>query len=691
MEKLSQISENSETPQSVELSLQDIVKIKQITTGIDVLPDEVKENASADILESLEGSHPLNRIWRNEQGEITGYLAFEDFKEHEAYAKYFATDGTTTESPFAFIPELIDKAGSIGYKKIHFHGWNTRLNKVLERFGFIRTHTDRSGSLSADHFEIRLDEERDEELEQKTREAFEQKYINHLIKETEKTTQTLDEEHKKIFEQSYGDLTKRFEQQEGFELSDLKNIILKLKLARYLQRHDSIDINTLFDAIIETPKFLDKDKGGFDRLLEIHEQKTIEKIAEMRKRKAEQTGKEEFNPYEALFQTDGGEYYMARLLNMPHLEQESQYMNHCVGTSDSYISKMKRGDVEILSFRKTPRINKDTQQLEGDEPIITIEYNVRTKTIEQIKKHSDEFIKESDPYFQDFVESLKKLKETEHDNGEKRDFTEISNSELGNIKVKDYHLYTEQEEIHFRDFDPDSNIFVLKIGKMNIDNTMPKEDAAKIFRIVKGIEIQSQEFAFSKEEINEKTKVYIGPLYPNISKELPDNIEHIFTKFPEGEIYIKEIEIPQKSKTPDEHEQELKERGIQILDWGHDILKGADLKEGTGQKIKLFIVSNESLGFPAGATRQESKEKAKELGFATKTLPAIVGIELRKQYQNQPLEEYILVDMEAIPGRDGSPRVFAVDRRSGGLWLDGDDGEADDGWGSDDRWAFLAS
>jgi hypothetical protein len=43
--------------------------------------------------------------------------------------------------------------------------------------------------------------------------------------------------------------------------------------------------------------------------------------------------------------------------------------------------------------------------------------------------------------------------------------------------------------------------------------------------------------------VSGNTVVYVGPLYPNIFKQLPQNIEHVYTKFPEGKILIKEIEI----------------------------------------------------------------------------------------------------------------------------------------------------
>ena len=89
---------------------------------------------------------------------------------------------------------------------------------------------------------------------------------------------------------AYQDMSRRLTSNLDISLGDRQQAVLKLKLARHFQAHDTIDLNTLYDALIETPKFLEKDKGSLGRLFEIHEQKTLQKIAEMRKRKAEQTG-----------------------------------------------------------------------------------------------------------------------------------------------------------------------------------------------------------------------------------------------------------------------------------------------------------------------------------------------------------------------------------------------------------------
>jgi hypothetical protein len=54
--KFQETPQTPEIPKLIKLSQEDIAKIKQITTGVDVIPDEVKERASSDIIESLGGN-----------------------------------------------------------------------------------------------------------------------------------------------------------------------------------------------------------------------------------------------------------------------------------------------------------------------------------------------------------------------------------------------------------------------------------------------------------------------------------------------------------------------------------------------------------------------------------------------------------------------------------------------------------
>jgi hypothetical protein len=401
--------------------------IKNITLGIEDVDETVRSLALDDVIRTLENGNPLNRLIEDDLGNIVGFIACEYFIPHEAYIKYFGTTGESGRNVLKEVPAFLEYAREQGYTKINFHGWNDRLNRVLTRYGFERIRTDSMLDFFVDFYEKKLVEQKSsEDIEEARKKAFEQKYINKINQEYEQTLATfsLKEDNpnnrtnkERQITGAFQVLSERLGRNPEFKFSDRQKAILKLKLARHFQNSNDLDTSVLYDAIIESPKFINTDKGSFHKLFEVHEEKTIQKIAEIRRKRAEMDGSGQYNPYENLFTTASGNYYVARLLNMPHLEDESEYMKHCVGTSDSYINQIKRGDIEILSFRHAPKINQSEQKLEGDTPIITIEYNLKTKVIEQMKKQNDEYLKPTDPYFNDVIDALKQLRTTMTDTG----------------------------------------------------------------------------------------------------------------------------------------------------------------------------------------------------------------------------------------------------------------------------------
>ncbi|EKE20548.1 MAG: hypothetical protein ACD_7C00533G0005 [uncultured bacterium] len=543
------------------------------------------------------------------------------------------------------------------------------------------------GGFSADFYEkVLVEQKTSEAVSEERKLAFEKKYLSKLEQEYQQTIKTFSNDNRSKKEQTINEsfqiLGSRLMNIEGFEFGDRQKSILKLKLARYFQKNETCDTSTLLDAITETPKYLNTDKGSLYKLFEVHEQKTIEKIAELRKQRAEINGDEAYNPYESLFTTKSGNYILARLLNMPHLQEESGYMDHCVGTSDSYVNKMRRGEVEILSFRQAPKFNQATQKFEVDKPLITIEYNRQTNTIEQMKKKNDEYLKKDDSYFTDVVDALKQLRTTETDTGELRNFTKISASELENIEVEDYNILTEQGEISFRDFNPDGNIFILKTGKMEITPETSKEDAIKIIQIIEGIKCESEQLALGEDEITENTKIYIGQLSKEI---LQSNIEHIYTSFPEGKIEKGTLEIG--GKTKEELKKEIKEK-FKISSYAESMLDNPDfekqLYENADAPREQWILKNQEqidlvqlkvgdFGFTKNPTTDELYAKAKEFGL--EICPAQVGPHLRLKYQEsfkkeQPMNEYLIVAMKQITDSAGNSNIFHVGRNGVGLWLD---------------------
>lgn len=530
---------------------------------------------------------------------------------------------------------------------------------------------------------------------------LEQKYLDKINQEYENTLAVfkqpkIREKKEKLIVDSFHVLSRRLISQEDFPFGQRQQIILKLKLARYLEREETVDLNTLYDAIKETPNFINTDKGGFHRLLEIHEQKTLQRIAEQRKKRAEITNKTELNPYEALFTTKSGHYYLARLLNMPHLEEESAYMSHCVGTSGSYLNRMKRGEIEILSLRHIPKVNPRTQKVEGDIPVMTIEYNLKTNIIEQMKKQKGQYLKPDDSFFDDVIDALKQLRQTKTNTGKLRAFAEINPSELTNIKVKDYHCLTDQGEKHFRDINPQDNLFILKTGQMPITPDTPKTDAVKIIKSMENIDVLPDEIATQKEDVTEKTKIWIGKLFPNFFQCLPDHIKHVYAEFPEGKITIEKplevgpITLEEFQNKAEQHNRHLTDESLTIKtsDLAEEMMRQRDFSTlETSETIQLIRLKAKDLGLEGDIDLIQIYNKAKE--FNLDLCPPEVGPHLRLQYTDQPLYgDPFIIAMKPIPAHDGHLYVFSLGHHGDGLRLENPWAPPDRRWASTNVFVF---
>jgi hypothetical protein len=649
--------------------------VRRITLGIEEVDETARRMAEEDVIRTLQNGHPLNRLITNKEGEIVGYVACEDFVPKEAYIKYLGTAGGTGRDLLKEIPAFLEYAKRRGYLKLNFHGWNKRLNRVMERYGFKRIRTDQWGGREADFYEKTIAEPKTEkQISEERRRAFEEKHIQELNRQYGQILGSFTGEKRSEKElaitKTFQILSDRLAGQENFTFGEIQKTILKLKLARHFQHNETVDVNTLFDAIIETPKFIATDRGSLTHLLEIHEQKTLQKIAEMRKQRAELTHKETLNPYSALLTSKSGKYYLARLLNMPHLEEESAYMKHCVGTSDSYFNRMKRGEIEILSFRRAPVLNPKTQRLEGDVPLLTIEYDPKNGVIHQIKKKNDGLLSPDDLYLEDLLDIFKRLPETQTDLGKPREIKKINLSELLNFEVKPYHLLTEKGEIHFRDFNPAENPFILKAGEVEITPDISREDAAKLLRIFEKLDFAPDEIARRPEEIKENTKAYVGPIAPGIFDKIQEyGIEQIYTSFPEGRIRKETIKIG--GKDAEALIKEMQEKKIIISDDAMEMLKSKDFTTLREPESEILIhLKVDDLGLPVSKypTIAEIYRRIKELGL--ELCPPETGPQYRLQYTNQPTDEWFQIGMKQITNRHGNPDVFFLYRDESGLHLD---------------------
>ncbi len=458
----------------------------------------------------------------------------------------------------------------------------------------------------------------------------------------------------------------RLEEQEGFVFGERQKAILQLKLARHLLRipkNETIDHDTLSIAIKESPRFLNEDSGSIHHLLEVHEQKKILIIAEIRKKLAEITledVKRKINPYEALFTTKSDKYYLARFFNMPHLQEESAFMKHSIGKSDSYINSMKKGDIEIFSLRK----------LEDDTPVVTIKYDVKKRTIEQIRKKNDEVLVQADPFFDDVVDALNQLRVSKNDRGKLRKIDKINPKELRNFEVKPYHLLTEQSEIHFKDLKPENNPLILKSGEIQLTPDITNKDAAILLSVLEHSEFNTDQIARTPNEIKEDTKAYVEKLEPGIFNKIQQyNIENIYTSFPDGKVRIeKDFEVG--PITFEEFEKKIAQcnknvkygsHGIRISKVVKDMMQREDFSTlKNPEQISLIYLKVSDLGFKESITILEIYRRAQKLGL--ELCPPEVGAYKCLQDANQLSVESYHIAMKQIDNRHGSPQVFSMVR-----------------------------
>ncbi|KKQ91979.1 MAG: hypothetical protein UU16_C0013G0008 [Candidatus Woesebacteria bacterium GW2011_GWA2_40_7] len=143
-------------PVRLSLSEQQKGEIQAITESIVEVDENIRRMAVPDVIHTLENGNPLNRILTDPNGKVTGYIACEDWFPHEGYLKYLGTTRATGRSLFAEIPAFLKFAKTEGYTKLSFHGWNDRLNSILERYDFKHIRDDEMADFKVGFFEKTL-------------------------------------------------------------------------------------------------------------------------------------------------------------------------------------------------------------------------------------------------------------------------------------------------------------------------------------------------------------------------------------------------------------------------------------------------------------------------------------------------------------------------------------------------------
>ena len=123
-------------------------------------------------------------------------------------------------------------------------------------------------------------------------------------------------------------------------------------------------------------------------------------------------------------------------------------------------------------------------------------------------------------------------------------------------------LYEINSKIEGFGYDRDPRIEELRKGR----NT--EEDMLVIFACTK------DEIAHVPSEISKDTKAYVGQLEPGVFQKLPEDLEHIYTSFPENKIRRENIEVGGKTKK--QLISEMESAHIQISDYAKSMMDNRD-------------------------------------------------------------------------------------------------------------------
>lgn len=151
---------------------------------------------------------------------------------------------------------------------------------------------------------------------------------------------------------------------------------------------------------------------------------------------------------------------------------------------------------------------------------------------------------------------------------------------------------------------------------------------------------------------------------------------------------FKTIEVGIGPKTADEFRATIKGVGCKIGDCADDIFgKPAFTVASIEADVDLVVLTTTQLtGNSGGGTTDEVFAGAARLGL-DKCAPDD-GPQLRRQYLDQPLSEWLRMGMDPIANSDGYRRVFSVGRSDDGLWLSASCACPGIHWNGDLLWVF---
>lgn len=198
-----------------------------------------------------------------------------------------------------------------------------------------------------------------------------------------------------------------------------------------------------------------------------------------------------------------------------------------------------------------------------------------------------------------------------------------------------------------------------------------------------------KQIAHNIDEINQETKVYLGKIEPKIFDKLPATVEHIYTSFPDREIFKNKLLI--SGKSGEEWDLMLfKTHRFNIDDYARSMMLSEDFQPlKYPEEITTVRLKVQDLGFSDWTTTKELYKQAEALGL--KFCPAETGPYMRMTNTTQPRGELLNIYMKPIAIKS-YPFIFEVRRNdnSDGLFcLDVRRASSEENWHPNAEFVFC--
>jgi len=219
--------------------------------------------------------------------------------------------------------------------------------------------------------------------------------------------------------------------------------------------------------------------------------------------------------------------------------------------------------------------------------------------------------------------------------------------------------------------------------KQIIHNRNQAADMLKIFDCTR------DQIIYSKTELQQALKdrkpikAYIGELFPNFFQILPQDIEYIYTEFPEDKVEQKTIKLGTGLKTKEDFIKAIEQQQGEVNDRAKEIMDNPEFSVSEEEyNENLIILSVEMLRAHNNGTIGNIFDKARELGL--ELCPAEIGPQYRIQYLKREVRSF-LIGMNPI-----FDQIFDVFSGVGGKpCLDVSGGHFDSKYNDNDLFAFV--